>query len=222
MADDKSKDQNQNDLKEFIKYLKVYPANAFLIKEGNDDNDFFCLLHGEVGIWKGDPAEPDKMVRVGGFKDKGIYFGEMGYLLQETRTASIVSETQVKVLKFPGEMLPQLIMKQPKLALKISTNLANRLKGTTAQQQNVTLQRNELRSDATDQLFHAKEVFQKIFMILTAVQAQFQNPLIKMVIEYMQKDKLLRGGRRMSVNEEFLRDLPPRLSDLMKKTFENA
>ncbi|MDF2576998.1 MAG: cyclic nucleotide-binding protein [Chlamydiales bacterium] len=206
---------------EFIKYLKVYLPDSFIITEGTDDKEFFCLLEGSVAIWKGAPEQRDKMVKVGGFAEKGTYFGEMGYLLQEMRTASIIAETQVKVLKFPGDMLPEMIVKQPKLGLKLCTNLANRLKGTTQQQQNITLQRNELRSDATDQLLHAKDVYQKVVLMLTAIQAQFQNPLLKAAIDYMQKDKLMQGGKRKNmVNEEFLRDLPPRLAELMKKQFE--
>lgn len=206
---------------EFLQYLKVYPKGTFLVVEGANDNDFFCLLDGSVAIWKGNVNETDKMIRVGGFKDKETYFGEMGYLLQEVRTASIVAESEmVKVLKFPGDMLPVLIQSQPKLALKLCTNLANRLKGTTQQQQNVTLQRNEMRSDATDQLFHAKEFTQKMFMMMTAVQGQFQNPLMKMLLDYMAKDKLMQGGKKLRFDEALFRDIPPKIAELVKKTYD--
>jgi CRP-like cAMP-binding protein len=206
---------------EFIKYLKVYRKGSFLIVEGSNDKEFFCLLDGTVAIWKGDVNQQDKMVRVGGFTERETYFGEMGHLLQEVRTASIVAESDiVKVLKFPGEMLPEMIQRQPKLALKLCINLANRLKGTTQQQQNVTLQRNELRSDATDQLFHAKEFCQKLFMMMTAVQSQFQNPLMKMLLDYMNKDKLLQGGKKLRFEEALFRDIPPRLAELVKKTYD--
>jgi hypothetical protein len=77
-----------------------------------------------------------------------------------------------------------------------------------------------LRSDATNQLLHAKETFQKLFVILTAIQAQFQNPFLKAAMEYFSHDKLFQGGRKLRVDEKFLHDLPPRLVDLLKKNIK--
>ena len=204
---------------DFLKFLKVYQSGEYLIKEGAEDKDFFCLIQGKVGIWKGDPADKDSLVKVGSFDTKATYFGEMGYLLNETRTASIIAEDTAKVLKFPGEMLPELIMKQPSLGLKVSTALADRLKGTTSQTEAVAQQRNELRDDSTLQLHDAKETFQKMFMLLTAIQSQFQNPLLKASIEWMSRSKLLQGGRKPHVDEVFLRDIPPRLADLLQRSY---
>lgn len=205
---------------DFIKYLKVYKPHEALIVEGTDEKDFFCLLQGKVGVWKGDLEVRESLVKVGEIADKGVYFGEMSFLLQEPRTASILAEDSVKVLKFPGDMLPQMVMKQPKLGLKICTALADRLKGTTMKQQDIAQQRNVLRSDATNQLLHAKEVFQKFYFILTVIQQQFQNPFLKALLEHLSHEKLLQGGRKIRVNEEFLHDLPPRLVDLLKKLQE--
>lgn len=202
---------------DFIKYLKVYKSHDALIVEGAEEKDFFCLLQGKVGVWKGDLSDRESLVKVGEISGKGSYFGEMSYLLQEPRTASIIAEEGVKVLKFPGDMLPQMVVKQPKLGLKICTALADRLKGTTMKQQDIAQQRNVLRSDATNQLLHAKEVFQKTFFILNAIQQQFQNPFLKAMIEYMSHEKLLQGGRKIRVDEKFLHDLPTRLIDLLKK-----
>ncbi|SCA62508.1 hypothetical protein SCG7109_AB_00050 [Chlamydiales bacterium SCGC AG-110-M15] len=204
----------QND---FIKYLKVYKPKDLIITEGGEEQDFFCLLQGIVGIWKGDVKDSDGMVKIGELTDKGTYFGEMSYLLQEPRTASIIAEGNVKVLKFPGEMLSQMVMKQPKLGLKICTALADRLKGTTMKQQDIAQQRNVLRSDATNQLLHAKETFQKTYIILSAIQTQFQNQFLKAAIEYMSQDKLLQGGRKMRMDDKFFHDLPPRLVDILKR-----
>jgi len=202
---------------EYLKYLKTYEPNDTLIKEGEEDNEFFCLLQGKVGIWKGDPEKPESYVKVGEMAEKGTYFGEMGYLLQEARTASITAIDKVKVLRFPGEMLPQLIMKQSKLGLKICTTLADRLKGTTVRNLDIASERNTLRDDNTNQLLHAKEAYQKIFIVLTAIQTQLQHPMLKAAIEYMGHDKLLQGGKKIHVDEGFLHDLPPLLSDPVKQ-----
>jgi CRP-like cAMP-binding protein len=205
---------------EFVKYLKVYDPTETLIHEGEDDTDFFCLLKGKVGIWKDGGEETDGKIKIGHIEEKGTYFGEMSALLQEARTASICAlEEPVKVLKFPGEMLPQMMLKQPKLGLKVCTALAGRLRGTTNAQQEVSIQRNEIRDDATSQFLHAKEAFQKVFVMLTTIQKQLQNPSIKSVVEYMTRDKLLQGGRKIRINETFLEDIPVTLIDSIKRAY---
>ena len=204
---------------EFSKYLKAYPAKGFLIKEGDNSNDFFCLLEGKIGIWKGPPEEPTKLVRVGEISEKGSYFGEMSFMLNEARTASIIADEKVKVLQFPGEMLEQLIQKQPKLAVKMCKTLADRLKGTTSKTEEVAHHRDELRGDVSSAILEAKESYKRVFMLLTAIQSQFQHPLIKEVIDSMSSNKLIQGGRKQKVNKDFLKDLSKQLSDLVSKVY---
>jgi len=204
---------------EYIKYLKVYHNDDVIISEGGKDQDFFCLLSGTVAIWKGDPDNKPEWVRIDEISESGTYFGEMGALLQEPRTATAVAVDTVKTLKFPGTMLPQMILKQTKLGLKLCTALADRLKGSTTKQQNVIMQRNEIRDDATQQFLHGKESFQKLFMILTAIQTQLQHPFLKTVIEYMSRDTLLQGGRKIFLDDEFFEDIPEEISDLIKKAY---
>jgi len=220
--------------KEFIKYLKTYSPNEPLIEEGADDTDFFCLLQGKVGIWKDGSEEEEeegkamkptetvekKPIKIGEIEEKGTYFGEMSALLNEHRTASIAAlEEPVRVLKFPGEMLPQMMVKQPKLGLKLCTALADRLRGTKTRQQKVSIERNEIRDDATNQFLHAKEAFQKVFVMATTIQKQLQNPNLKLIIEYMTHDKLLQGGRKIRINEDFLEDIPPGLIEPIRRAY---
>lgn len=205
---------------EFIKYLKGYKANQFIIREGEEDEDFFCLLKGKVGIWKGPPGDPDQLIKIGEISEKGSYFGEMSTLLNEIRTASIVAVDDVKVLKFPGEMLPNMIMKQPKLGLKLCIALANRLKGSTNKQQDIAQQRNEIRLDATNQTLYAKDHYQKLFVLLTAIQAQLQHPQLKSVVEFMSHDKLLQG-KALRIDNDFFKDVPECLIDPVKQFYSD-
>lgn len=207
---------------DFIKYLKAYKPKEVLIKEGDDDTDFFCLLQGKVGIWKGAIEKPDEMVKIGEIEEKGTYFGEMSVLLGEKRTASIIAKEPVKVLKFPGEMLSQLVLTQPKLGLKLLTALANRLRGTTDKQQDIAIQRNEIREDATFQFLMARETFQKIFMMLSALQLQQQNNALKAIVSYMSRDKMLQGGKKIRVDQEFLSQIPQELVDPIKKAYHET
>jgi CRP-like cAMP-binding protein len=204
---------------EYIKYLTAYKPEDFLIAEDDSTDDFFCLLSGEVGIWKGDPKDRKNMVKVGEMKEPGSYFGEMSSLLGEHRTASILAISDVKALKFPGEMLPQMLLKQPRLGLKLCTALADRLRGTTTRQEKIAVQRNEIRDDATSQFLGAKESFQKLFVMLTSIQAQLQHPLLKSSIKYMAEDPLIQGGKRLRFNEEFISDMPTDVTELVRRAY---
>ncbi len=202
---------------ELAKYLKTYKPKEYLIKEEADDREFFCLLQGTVGIWKGSPDDRSKMVRVGELSEKGTYFGEMSYLLDEQRTASIVADTNVKVLMFPGDMLSPMVLKQPQLGLKLLKALADRLKSTTGKTEDIAQERNVLRGDAEEQSLHAKKQYQKVFIVLMNIQKQIQNQFTKSLIEYMSKDKLLSGGKQIHIDDEYLKDLPESLIELIKK-----
>lgn len=207
---------------EFQKYLKVYKPNQVLIKEGESNTEFYCLLHGSIGIWKGNPDNEDNIIKIGEINEKGTYFGEMSCLLEEPRSASIIAmDEPVKVLEFPGKMLPNMIVKQPKLGLKLCTAMANRLKGTTVRQQDIAIERNEIRDDATSQFLHAKAVFQKVFVMLTSIQARLMQPDLKSIIEYMSTDKLLQGGRKVRVDKSFLEDIPNSLVEQVKDAYKD-
>ena len=204
---------------EFTKYLKAYPPDHFLIKEGSENQDFFCLLEGSVCIWKGNPEEKEKLIKVAEIDEKGTYFGEMSYILEESRTASIISKNKVKVLQFPGEMLEPLMLKQPKLALHICKTLAQHLKGSTTKTEEVSQNIGTLRNDVATSHLEAKKSYQTIFMLLSAIQTQFQNPLLKSVIELMAGNKLLQGGKKQKFDRLVLEGLPEQLVDLALKLF---
>jgi CRP-like cAMP-binding protein len=201
-----------------MKYLKKFPKGEAIITEGESKKEFFCLINGTVSIWKGScEGENCKEVKLGDISDKGAYFGEMSYFLNEPRTATVKCETDVKVLCFPGEMLTKLMKQQPDLAVKMCQDLASRLKVSSSMSHQEALGKRTMRTDAADQGLYAKESFQKVFVMLSAIQMQFQNPLLKHVIEYMGKNKLIHGGKKIQFSDEEMHDFPLPLVPLIKK-----
>jgi len=206
---------------EYMKYLKLYKSGEFLVTEDDCDDDFYCLLSGKVGIWKGDPKKPNELIEIREISDKGSYFGEMSVLLKEDRSASVIAKTDAKVFKLPGKILSQVILEQPNFALRLCTSLADLLRKATIARQDLTQQRNEIRDDATAQLLHAKENFQKIFIMLSAIEYQLRNPLTKSLVEHMSQDKLLKGGRRIHLDKECLEEMPDQIADLVVKVYSD-
>lgn len=206
------------------KYLESYEKDQAIITEGEQDTDFFCLVQGKLSVWKGsekdiDTDETPKLIRMGEISEKGSYFGEMSYFLKEPRSATIKCDTDAKVLKFPGTMLPELMTTQPELSVKMCKSLAERLKDSTSFSHKEALGKMTMRTDAADQGLYAKESFQKVFMMLSAIQVQFQHPLLKLVIEYMTKNRLLQGGRKIILSDEALQSFPLPLVPLLKKLY---
>lgn len=213
-----------NDL---AKYLESYKKDQEIIVEGDQDSEFYCLVQGTLSIWKGaedfvegeEDGEP-KLINLGKIDEKGSYFGEMSYFLKEPRSATVRCDTDVKVLKFPGAMLPDLMTTQPELSVKLCKSLAERLKVSSTLTHHEALGKMTMRTDAADQGLYAKESFQKVFMMLSSIQVQFQHPLLKLVIEYMSKNRLLHGGRKIILSHDALQSFPLPLVPLLKKLYE--
>jgi hypothetical protein len=206
---------------DFAKYLVQYRPLDVIMNENDDSNDFFCLLQGEIGVWRGDSEDPSQLVKISSISEKGTYFGEMSSLLEEKRTATITAQTRVKALKFPGEMLNQMILTQPKLGVKLCTALAARLKGSLDQQECIAVQRNEIRDESTLQFTYTREAFQKLFIMLTSVQAQLQHPILKQVVEHISHDRLLQSGKKIMVDEHLIKDMPDQIQEMVRKAYSD-
>ena len=209
-----------NIIDEFSKYLKYFTPETLLVTEGEADQDFFCLIEGSVSIWKGDVENQDKRVKIHTIDVPGSYFGEMSWLLKEKRTASILAEDHVKVLKFPGQILPFFIKTQPKLALSICTTMAKRLKGTTNKNEEAAYVRQALLEDTSYELTHAKSLCQNIFVMLTSIQAQYQLPVLKDIIQFLVYDKLIQSGKQLDITKNMIQNFPDKVKKLVEKHYD--
>lgn len=76
------------------------PRNTVLIREGAVGDAFFILARGHAVIKKGNHTL--------GILESGECFGEMGYLRNTARTASVVSREEVTVIKINARLVDQL------------------------------------------------------------------------------------------------------------------
>jgi len=68
-----------------------YPATTTIIEEGGEDNSFYIVLSGVVAIFK-NGRDLDTL-------REGDCFGEMGYLSDAKRTATVIARTDVSLMK---------------------------------------------------------------------------------------------------------------------------
>jgi membrane protein len=105
------------------KYGRHYSEGETLIEEGDTSRDAFFLYAGKVTVYKKLADSEKRLLEL----EEGSLFGEMAYLLNETRTASVRAQTEVTALVLPPAMLEDLMRYSAPLSRRIIGTLAQRL-----------------------------------------------------------------------------------------------
>jgi CRP-like cAMP-binding protein len=105
--------------------MREYQDGDIIIEDGTYGEEIYKLVQAEVGL-----EVLKKDVRVGMITKPGEYFGEMSFILNEPRSATIRSSGRsvVEVIPMQEGTLERLITEDPDIANKIITGLAQRLK----------------------------------------------------------------------------------------------
>jgi CRP-like cAMP-binding protein len=74
-----------------------YPAGTEIIVEGEFDESFYLLVSGKVSVRRGD-VEVDVL-------RPGATFGELGFIINQARAATIVAQDKVTVLKIGSSLI---------------------------------------------------------------------------------------------------------------------
>ncbi|GBU27192.1 hypothetical protein R84B8_00718 [Treponema sp. R8-4-B8] len=106
------------------KYLHTYPKNTVIFSKGDEGNDIFYLLEGEVNIFISDENLGEKPATL----QQGAFFGEMGHLLSENRTATAKAKTAVKALVLPPPLFDEMLKYDTSMDRAIMELMSQRLK----------------------------------------------------------------------------------------------
>ncbi|KAB2319103.1 cyclic nucleotide-binding domain-containing protein [Betaproteobacteria bacterium SCN1] len=105
------------------KYGQTYTPGQAVIEEGAEDRVAYFLYAGRAVVTKRTDAGERRLGELG----EGQLFGEMAYLLNETRTASVVADTEITVLALPPHLLEELMRHSAPLSRRIIDTLCKRL-----------------------------------------------------------------------------------------------
>lgn len=105
------------------KYGQTHPPGHVLIAEGAADRIAYFLYAGKAIVNKRTETGHHRL----GELAEGQLFGEMAYLLNEPRTASVVAETEITVLALPPAILEDLMQHSAPLSRRIIGTLCQRL-----------------------------------------------------------------------------------------------
>jgi len=100
------------------------PAGEPLFLEGDDSRDMYVLVSGRLQVLKDDKPLFE-------ISTPGSLVGEMSYLLESRRTATVKTLDDVRVIQVPGDKVEEFLAEFPSLAPQITRGLAHRLKETT-------------------------------------------------------------------------------------------
>jgi membrane protein len=105
------------------KYGQTFAPGEILIQEGDTTRDAFFLYAGQVSVYKRFAEGEKHLTDV----EEGNLMGEMAYLLDEPRTATVRAKSEVTALVLPPRMLEELMRYSAPLSRRIISTLAQRL-----------------------------------------------------------------------------------------------
>lgn len=105
------------------RYGVGHAPGAEIVREGDRSDSTYFILSGTVGLYR---ERDGGRVRIGQLGE-GDFFGEMAYLLGEPRTATVVAESEVRLLAVPPPVLEELMGYSARLSRRIIASLCGRL-----------------------------------------------------------------------------------------------
>ena len=92
--------------------LEAWPAYKDVLKEGERGEDFFVVYKGELSVWRrAGKAAAREVGRLG----PADFFGEIGFLMKSTRSATVRTESACRVFRFPAKDFTDLLKRHKAL-----------------------------------------------------------------------------------------------------------
>ncbi len=106
------------------RYLTTYETGQIIFLEGDESQDLYILVSGQLDILKGN-------IKITEINEIGTLFGEMSFLLGAKRTATVKAKNDVKTIRIPKEGVTTFLDEHPQVAREITKILAQRLDETS-------------------------------------------------------------------------------------------
>jgi len=118
---------DENDLKGIADHLEEvsFEKDAVIIKEGDEGDGFYIIEDGLVNVLANLPDEEEN-IKLSRLK-KGDYFGEMSLITGAPRSATIVAETDIKLLKLLKKDFDTYILNNSAITISLTHKLSERL-----------------------------------------------------------------------------------------------
>ncbi len=105
---------------------KVYPSDAVIFWEGDEESNLYFLQYGSLKVLK---AAPDGREQVLRFINAGEVFNEIGALAKRANPATAVALEESGIWLIPRLALDKIVVEHPQVALQIIQNMADKIIG---------------------------------------------------------------------------------------------
>jgi small-conductance mechanosensitive channel/CRP-like cAMP-binding protein len=130
-----------------------YLANDVLVRQGAEAVRLYIIVEGRADVFvQTDSGERAKVAELG----PGDFFGEMGLLTGEPRTATVVAKSKMLCYRLGKDSFRDLIVARPDAAEQISTILAKRRAELDATRENLDAETTAARTAATRHVIRQK------------------------------------------------------------------
>jgi membrane protein len=106
------------------KYARAYQPEEILFREGDTGKEIFYNYRGQIGIYMSTTEGDSRIASVA----RGEIFGEMAYLLDETRTATAIADTESLLFVVTPDIFEELIRVNREVATDVIRILSDRLR----------------------------------------------------------------------------------------------
>jgi len=110
----------------FEKYARRYKPGEILFREGDRGTDIYFIYSGSIGISRAIDGVEHKLATL----KEGEVFGEMAYLLNESRTATAIAETESVLIVIIPDIFEELLQADNIFSRNVIQLLTNRLRKT--------------------------------------------------------------------------------------------
>ena len=107
--------ENEIKILESVSREKCFPKNAVIINEGDETNSLFVVLEGSANALSIDRNGRQIILNV--FRP-GDYFGEMSFIDNEPRCASVITAGKTELLEIQGSGLKSILTKNPDMMFR--------------------------------------------------------------------------------------------------------
>ncbi len=115
---------------------RVYKKNRVIIRQGDDTNNMFILLQGQMRVFVEDDQGKQLTVRI---LKSGDSFGEVALIGDFARTASVETMNDCEVAAFTRGNYLAFLRDYPEIALALAKTLANMVRDTTEELSSIAL-----------------------------------------------------------------------------------
>ena len=107
------------------KYIRFYQKEDVVFSRGENSREIYYIISGEASVYLEKGGMVDRI-------ERGKFFGEMGHLLSEDRSATVKAHTDLKVLVISPALFQDILKYSKNADQKIITLLSERLRNVNA------------------------------------------------------------------------------------------